>query len=376
MSKKLCILGIRGVPAAHGGFETFAARLAPYMVQKGWDVTVYCQHEGNSETYEDDWNGVTRVNIFVANDSAANTLVFDWKSILHASKNKDTLALTLGYNSAILSAYLPLRGIKNVINMDGIEWKRSKWSPLVRVWFWLNEHIGSRSGTHLVADHPEIKSHLVRSVKDDKVTVIPYGGDDLDISTSDINLISHLDIESKQYCVIIARPEPENSLLEIVQSFSTKPRGIKLVILGSLEESNEYHKRVLDAASDEVTFPGAIYDINIVTALRAHALFYLHGHTVGGTNPSLVEAMGAKNAVIAHDNKFNRWVVGDGAVYFNDQTSCEQAIEQLINSPEVVKELQHSCTERFNAEFTWDHILGQYESLLDEQYVAVASSSS
>ena len=119
---------------------------------------------------------------------------------------------------------------------------------------------------------------------------------------------------------MIARAEPENSILEVVQAWSRKPRGCKLVVLGKYEAGHAYQRAVQAAASAEVVFPGAVYEKPVVQALRFHARFYVHEHQVGGTNPSLVESLGTGNAVLAHDNAYNRWVAGDAGVYFADES--------------------------------------------------------
>ena len=362
MSKnKISILGIRGIPAGHGGFETFAEGLAPYLVEQGWNVTVYCQMEGPSKVETRTWKGVELVDIYVQQTGPLSTFIFDWKSILHAAK-AGGLMLTLGYNTAIFNFWFRLKGIKNVINMDGIEWRREKWSFPLRAWFYINEKLGSWLGNHLIADHPEIKTHLERNVHADKITVIPYGADD--IASADKAHIEQYELESKKYGILIARPEPENSILEIVSAFSSKPRDVKLVILGNYDKENKYHNIVLNAASNDVVFLGAIYDSEIVGALRFHALFYAHGHRVGGTNPSLVEAMGAGNVVIAHDNKFNKWVAGDGQLYFSNIEECTSIFNETLSDQEELIKAEESSKLRFRNKFTWLSILQQYESVL------------
>jgi glycosyltransferase involved in cell wall biosynthesis len=131
----------------------------------------------------------------------------------------------------------------------------------------------------------------------------------------------------------------------------------------------------MDAASEEVVFPGAIYDARTVRALRFHARFYLHGHKVGGTNPSLVEALGAGNAIIAHDNVFNRWVAGAGGRYFASQSQCEDHIAEVLGDDDTVAMMRASSVERFANAFRWDGILDQYEMLL-ERYCDVESRES
>jgi glycosyltransferase involved in cell wall biosynthesis len=165
---------------------------------------------------------------------------------------------------------------------------------------------------------------------------------------------------------LIARAEPENSVLEVVQAWSRKPRGCKLVVLGKYEAGHAYQRAVQAAASAEVIFPGAIYEKPVVQALRFHARFYVHGHQVGGTNPSLVESLGTGNAVLAHDNAYNRWVAGDAGVYFADESGCALAIERLLTGSDDLAALQNAARARHSAAFTWDKVLGEYEVLLRE----------
>ena len=349
------------MPAAHGGFETFAEHLALHLVQRGWRVTVYCQEEGNGPAVQDEWQGVQRVRIPVAQPGPRGTVVFDWKATLHAATAGD-LCLTLGYNTALFCAVLRLRGAPNVINMDGIEWRRDKWGALAKAWFWVNEKAGCWLANHLVADHPEIARHLARNVSGSKITTIAYGADAL-VGLMDAP-VRALGLLPGCYLTLVARPEPENSVLEVVQAFSRRQRGHTLAVLGNYSESNPYHRAVRAAASGEVRFLGAIYDKPVLQALRVHCSAYVHGHRVGGTNPSLVEALGAGNAVLAHDNRFNRWVAGDAARYFDGVDSCAAALDALLVDESVLRALRMAARQRFEQAFTWPMILQQYETLL------------
>lgn len=361
----LRILGTRGVPAAHGGFETFAEHLALYLVQRGWRVIVYCQEEGSGPVFEDRWEGVERIHIPVAGDGPKSTIVFDWKATLHAAGRRD-LCLTLGYNTAVFCALLRLKGVPNVINMDGIEWSRAKWGPVAKTWFWMNDWAGCWLGNHLVADHPEIKVHLSSRVSPSKITTIAYGADR--ITSMPDEPVRALGLEPGRYLTLVARPEPENSILEVVGGFSRKPRGIRLAVLGNYSEANAYHRAVKAAAGDEVSFLGAIYDKPVVQALRFHSLAYVHGHQVGGTNPSLVEALGAGNAVIAHDNRFNRWVAGEGARFFDSADSFAAVVEALVRDPMQLKSMSAASLARFESGLLWEQVLTDYELLL-KKYV-------
>ena len=362
MRKVLRILGTRGVPAAHGGFETFAEQLALYLVDKGWRVVVYCQDDGAGPVIEDHWQGVERVRFPVTASGPRGTILFDWRSTVHAARHRD-LCLTLGYNTALFCTLLRLKGVPNLINMDGIEWSRAKWGPVAKSWFWLNERAGCWLGDHLVADHPQIKAHLQTRVSGSKITMIPYGADT--VSAAPTEPVRALGLQPGRFMTVIARAEPENSLLEVVQGFSAKPRGCELAVLGNYEESNGYHRAVRAAASNEVRFLGAIYEKPVVQALRFHSAAYIHGHQVGGTNPSLVEAMGAGNPVVAHDNRFNRWVAGDGAAYFTCANSVSDRMDELLSSDTQLHDMRRLGQEQFNSGYTWSDVLNQYETLLD-----------
>lgn len=358
----LSILGIRGIPAQHGGFETFAEKLSLYLIDKGWTVTVYCQEDGDGQITESIWCGVRRIHIPVNRSGAAGTVVFDWKATCH-SLRQSGLFLTLGYNTAFFNMAHRLKGYTNIFNMDGIEWRRDKWGAIAKTWFWLNERAGCWIGNHLVADHPKIKDHLSSRVSEKKITMIPYGGDEIDDSNA--SFLVPYNIEPGKFSVIIARPEPENSFLEMVRAFSQSPRNHKLVVLGNFNpSSNMFHRQVMDAASEEVIFPGAIYETDVVQALRFFCRFYLHGHRVGGTNPSLVEAMGAGCAVIAHDNQFNRWVAGPDAAYFENEIACAALFDRLLLDDTALARMKEASRARFHERFTWDHVLREYETLL------------
>lgn len=362
MKKTLRILGIRGLPAAHGGFETFAEHLSLYLRDRGWRVIVYCQENGKGPVVHDTWNGIERVRISVPGEGSLSTMHFDWLSICDAAKQGD-LCLTLGYNTAIFDTVLRLRGVPNIINMDGIEWVRAKWGKLAKTWFWMNDWVGCWVGNHLVADHPAIRDHLLTRVSGDKITTIPYGA--IPVESAPEEPLQALGLEPGKYLTVIARPEPENSLLEIVKAFSAKPRGYKLAVLGNYSDSCAYQRSVKMAASKEVLFLGAIYDAPVVQALRFHCAVYVHGHQVGGTNPSLVEALGAGNAVIAHDNRFNRWVAGEGAFYFDSVEALSTQFDKLLSDHPTLTRMRMASRKRFQQALTWPIVLRDYERLLE-----------
>ncbi len=364
-SKQVNIMGIRGIPAAHGGFETFAGRLAPYLRDRGWKVNVYCQLEPDpngmlAPDFEDDWDGIHRIHLGTRQAGSVASMIFDWRCTVDVQRRQG-VDLILGYNTAIFMIPSRLLGRRVVMNMDGIEWKRAKWSSPVKAWFLLNEFVGANVSSLPIADHPEIARHLQRHWCNRSV-VIPYGADTIENAPAD--RLATWGLESKAYFISIARIEPENSILDIVVAFSAARRGVKLMVLGKLDLDNAYHRAVRAAASSEVAFPGAIYDETLVGALRFHCLAYLHGHQVGGTNPSLVEALGAGCAVIAHNNRFNRWVAGPDQIYFDDAEHLKACLNSVLGKQIDLTSNRASARSRHAAEFRWEKVLEAYEAVL------------
>ena len=360
-TRRVAILGTRGIPAAHGGFETFAQRLSLWLIDRGWDVEVYCQNEGGDAP--DNWRGVDLRHIRTKARGPLGTMEFDLRSVLKASA-RDQLILTLGYNTAIFSLLHRVKGAVNVVNMDGLEWKRSKWSWGVRQWFKVNERCATILSDHLIADHPRIADRLRNLTSKKPVTMIPYGSDP--IVTADASHLGQFGIAPQEYALAIARIEPENQTLDMVRAFSAKPRGKKLMVLGALvPERYSYHAAVQAAAGPEVIFPGSIYEPPVVEALRRHALFYIHGHQVGGTNPTLVETLGAGCPVLAHGNEFNTWVAGPAQAYFSSYTELEEQITRLVQTPaDCMRAMSDACRQRHAEDFRWDPILQKYEDVL------------
>jgi glycosyltransferase involved in cell wall biosynthesis len=369
------LLGTRGLPAAHGGFETFAQRLSLHLVERGWQVRVYGQAVGRGPARRDAWHGIERVTLPVPWPGALGSVLFDWRAIgellRHArlSGQPPGLALTLGYNTALFCQRLRRAGWVNVVNMDGLEWAREKWGPLARGWFRLNERAAVMLADHLIADHPVIATRL-NALGSTPVHGIAYGADpppeaDAALQRDEAQALAGLSLEPGRYLTLIARPEPENSVLEAVRGFSMRPRGLPLVVLGEYTDEQRYHRAVREAAGPEVRFPGPIYDARTLHALRRHALAYVHGHRVGGTNPSLVEALAAGNPVIAHDNAFNRQVAGEAAAaWFCDAPSFDATLAAVLDDRPRLAQMAAAARARHTEAYRWEPILERYESLL------------
>lgn len=365
MKKNLYIIGTRGLPAKHGGFETFAEKLSLYLVNKNWNVFVYCQKIKKLEKI-DKWKRINLININVKNNNPLSSVIFDYKSILHASKQKG-IFLILGYNTAIFNFILKIKKKNSIINMDGIEWKREKWSKIIKIWFYINEFFGMLFSRVAVADNPHIKSYLLSKYRTKKIIMIPYGAENK--IYNGIQVLKKYGLQKKKYAIMVARPEPENSVYEIIKVFSKKKRNIKLAVIGSYDfKYNDFHKKIKKISSKEIYFLGSIYDKKKITTLRSNSMFYFHGHKVGGTNPALVEALATKCPIIAYDNLFNRWVAKNAAIYFNDDASLDKNINYIISSNKFRNKLSYNSYNRFLENFTWKKILKKYEYYLNKNY--------
>lgn len=359
----VAILGCRGIPARHGGFETFAEILATDLVGRGWSVDVYCQEAGDGPVRTDDWRGVTRHRIPVPRSGALGTVQFDLRSMRLASRRRGPILL-LGYNTGLFAAIARLHGRAVLVNMDGLEWRRAKWSFAARAWLRINEIATARIASHLVADHPEIARHLEPLAAPDRITMIPYGAEappDGDAGRT----LDELGLTPGGYLLWVARIEPDNRALDVIEAYGRRPRGLPLVMVGDLEVgSRRYHRTVRDRASPGVRLPGPIYDRDRLGILRRHAAGYLHGHRVGGTNPSLVEALAAGNPVLADDNPFNRWTAGDAALYFRTVDELDARLGELERDPDLRARLSAAAVRQHAERFRWPPILDRYRALL------------
>ncbi|WP_439594257.1 DUF1972 domain-containing protein [Microbacterium sp.] len=364
MASTVRILGTHGVPAAYGGFETAAENVGLYLRDQGWNVIVYCQLEGEGPVEVDEWNGLQRVKIREARPGWKGTSAFDLTSIRHATAaHRDgDVWLTFGYNTGVFDVMPRLRGIPNVINMDGMEWTRKRWGVVKQGILLANERLAGWVGDVLIADHPVIATYLRRHFGRRRVQTITYGAHEVTSAPEDP--LGEFALTAGEYGIVVCRPIPENSVLEIVTAWSAARRGMPLVVVGPYSQDDPYQAAVMTAASDEVLFPGAIFDAERLQALRFHAALYLHGHTVGGTNPSLVEAMAAGNAIVAQDNAYNTWVAGPGNAYFRGSADLEPLLGALLADPERRRRMGDASRARFRAEFTWQKIGSEYEASL------------
>jgi glycosyltransferase involved in cell wall biosynthesis len=364
MKKSIAILGTRGIPARYGGFETFAEELALRLARQGVDVTVYCV-KGAGES-PPSYHGVRLVYIPSFSCGPFTTILFDLLCLWDARKRHDVIYM-LGYGAAHFCLIPRLWGSKIWLNVDGIEWARAKWSATAKFYFKAMEWFSTWVPDLIIADANGIKTHLENRHRClSCCTVIPYGAEVVE-TPPDTGLLSQWDLLPQEFYLVVSRIEPENHVREIVEGYKISKSTIPLVVVGNHKSGTAYADSLLLLADDNVRFIGGVYEKEKLQALRYHSLAYFHGHSVGGTNPSLLEALGCGNLIVAHDNVFNREVTGEIGFYFKvpeDIPSLVGKIERL--SIEERQSLTCKAKSRIRENYDWDEISNFYHQILTD----------
>lgn len=357
---KIAILGTRGIPNNHGGFEQFAEYLSQYLADKGHDVFVYNSH---THPYQKKlWNGVNIIHCKDPEDriGTAGQFVYDFNCILDSRKRNFDVILQLGYTSSSVWGWLLPKKSVIVTNMDGLEWKRSKYSKPVREFLKIAERLAIQTSNFLVADSIGIKQYLEEKYSKQS-EYIAYGAELF--KTPNLEVLKSYNVREYNYNMLIARLEPENNIEVILDGISkTRDSRVFLVIGKHETKYGEYLKNKFKEF-DQIRFMGGIYNMNHLNNLRFHSNLYFHGHSVGGTNPSLLEAMASNCLIVANDNVFNRGVLGEDALYFKDSKDVVNYLE--TEKREHLIFLKNN-SEKIKNELNWSVINGKYEKFLEE----------
>ena len=356
---KIAILGTRGIPNYYGGFEQFAQYLSVGLVKNNHEVFVY--NSSNHPYQESEYRGVKIIHCYDPEDriGTVGQFVYDFNCILDSRKRNFDIILQLGYTSSSIFNFL-FKNSRIVTNMDGLEWKRSKYSKPVQIFLKYAEKLAVSYSDILIADSKGIKEYL-----DSKYNLnskfIPYGADAN--QQFDLAHLNKFSLEPYRYDMLIARLEPENSVKEIIEGFAASTTSRNLVIVGSTSTNlGQYLKN--NIKDKRLLYLEYISDINQLNSLRYYSNLYFHGHTVGGTNPSLLEAMASQALVCANDNVFNRSILGDDAHYFTSSKNVSKLVNSL-NKDEYSKFVT-SNRNKIIETYNWESIIKQYEKVLDE----------
>lgn len=357
---EIAMVGTRGVPAAYGGFKTAVEEVGRRLVERGHRVTVYSRR---AEQRVREHLGMRVVHLPALHQKQLETLSHTGLSALHlVTRHRPDAAFVFNAANSPLLGVLRARRVPVALHMDGLEWRRSKWGPRGQAYYLRAEEHGVRTADALIADAPGIADYY-RHQFDVPTELIRYGAPILE--DVPVAALAELGLEAGRYHVVVARFEPENHVREIVEGYHRSDARLPLVVVGSAPYSAGYTQAIQRAAEADprIRLLGAVYDQDVLDALYAHAATYLHGHSVGGTNPSLLRAMGAGTPVIAYDVGFNRETLDEDAWFFAGAAEIPAALHAAESDPEAAARRGVRHRDRARAAFCWEGVASAYEDL-------------
>lgn len=352
---KIAILGTRGIPNHYGGFEQFAEFFSVYLVEKGHEVYVYNSH--NHPHQEKTFHGV---HILHQNDpehkmGTFGQFIYDYNCIMDSRKRNFDIILQLGYTSNSIWFFLLPKKPLIITNMDGLEWKRSKYSRPVRQFLKFAERLAAISSDYLVADSLGIQKFLKKQYGKES-EYIAYGA--YPFESPDPSVLAEYQVEQDHFHMVMARFEPENNIDMVLEGIVESGTQTPILVIGKHQTKYGSYLKNKFAAYPNIRFMGGIYNLAHLNNLRYFSSLYFHGHSVGGTNPSLLEAMASGALICAHDNDFNRGVLADNGFYFGSAS----AVASLVRNVKKSDNLQRvaSNLEDIKTNFNWEKINGEY----------------
>jgi glycosyltransferase involved in cell wall biosynthesis len=361
---KIAILGTRGIPNNYGGFEQLAQFLSLGLLAKGHHVYVYCSSRHAYQ--EKEWQGIHLIHQKDPEDrlGTAGQFIYDLNCIRDSRNRNFDVILNLGYTSSSVWMNLFPKLTKVITNMDGLEWKRSKYSRKVQKFLLFAEKLAVRKSDALVADSKAIQVYLQEKYGIVS-TFIAYGAEIF--RDPDQSCLAAFQLKPYAFDLLIARMEPENNIEVIldgvVKSKSTRP----FLVVGNPENKFGLYLKNKFKEEKRILFMGSIYDTKVIDNLRHYANLYFHGHSVGGTNPSLLEAMGCHSLICAHDNVFNKSILGPDAFYFSNARQVADRLDATNTREQGASYLQANLA-KIRESYSWSHIIEQYESLMLSQF--------
>lgn len=352
------MVGTRGVPARYGGFETAIEEIGWRLAAAGHEILVFCRSTPAEEALAE-YRGMTLVHLPAVRTRTLETLSHTAMSVVHGSlRGTDAAILFNAANSPLLPVFR-LRGIPVATHVDGLEWRRSKWGPAGRRYYRLAESLAVRWSDELIADAQGIADYYLDEFSAPS-RLIAYGATQIDAVGSE--RLPDLQLEPHGYHLVVARFEPENHVLEIVKGYVASSSSLPLVVVGSAPYSDAYTTAVRQAADERVKLVGGVWDQVLLNQLYANCASYLHGHSVGGTNPSLLRAAGAGAPVLAFDSVFNREVAGGNGKYFNGPSSVARLLADIEADPASARELGDGL-KAASQRYSWDGVAEEYALL-------------
>jgi glycosyltransferase involved in cell wall biosynthesis len=361
------MFGLYGMPLPQlhfTGFETAFGEIAPRLVEAGHEVTIYCRSSHYPEELRVPEHRGVRLRFVPSpggkNFSAVTATLF---AVLHAlARGRYDIYLFVNVGMGHHAALCRLFGRRVVMNVDGLDWKRAKWGAVAKFYFLSAAHSAMRFCHALITDAEAMRQFYLDEFSKE-TTMIAYGANIE--SSEDPSLIAPFGVEPDSYYLIASRLVPENHADLIAEAFLRAGSPKKLVIAGGANYDSPFHRKLRALQSERVILTGHIHDQRVVKELHCNCFAYVHGHSVGGTNPSLLKAMAYGNCILALDTVFNREVLGGaGLLFARDQEALAEIMQRIEADPSLVADLRRRGPARITAEYTWEKITRQYDELL------------
>jgi glycosyltransferase involved in cell wall biosynthesis len=358
---RIAIIGTRGIPAKYGGFETFAEKISTLLVNKGYHVDIQCD-AGSFDHDSHNGSGL----FYSSYTKTDNTIRYYWDGIKWGCRNSDILLIaTTGGSIFYFLKYFRKKVFITIT--DGIESRRSKWPLPHRIYLRFSEGLAARLSDYLIADSQKISEYLESAypAAKNKIHIIEYGADI--VGSFNQRFLDRYGLVPYKYYLLVCRMEPENNIKMIIDGFKMTESDNKLFIVGRLTDTR-YAREIIARADDpRIQLAGGIYNDEELKSLRFACKAYIHGHSVGGTNPSLLEAMGSGNICICHNNVFNREVTGEKQLYFSNPDDLAEMIEKVEHaSSDELNAYKNDALRRIESHYTWDQILNKYIRLFED----------
>lgn len=382
--KNIYIIGSKGIPAKYGGFETFVENLTAKKISENIKYHVACMANDEKEF---EYNGARCFNVIVPNIGPAKAVYYDIqalkKCIEHIKENKISnaivyvLACRIGPFISHYKKILHKLDCKLFVNPDGHEWKRAKWNSLIKKYWKLSERLMVKHADLLICDSINIEKYIQEDYKkyNPKTTFIAYGADIEKSKLDDndeilLNWYKEKGVSKKEYYLAVGRFVPENNFETMIKEFMKSKTKKDFVLITNVEKNKFYDelKEKTHFENDErIKFVGTVYDQELIKKIRENAFAYLHGHSVGGTNPSLIEALASTELNLLYDVGFNREVGEDGALYWSlNENNLSNMINELENiNKEKIETYSEKAKKRIFEQYSWKKIIKDYEGILN-----------
>jgi glycosyltransferase involved in cell wall biosynthesis len=363
---RIAILGSRGYPQTYSGYEVFVRELAPRLVSRGHEVIVYCRRSLFKERPKY-YKGVRLVYLPNIETKSLGTFSHTLLSMFDVLFRRVDVALVVNISNAFHCVIPRAFGKRVAINVDGLDWKRDKWGPLAKKYFYWNaKAVGRICPKGVITDAQEMRRIYLEDF-DTPSACIAYGAD-LE-ATVDSGSLRQYGLEPFEYYLILSRMVPENNADLIVRAFERVRTSKVLAIAGDANYRSDFVDRLKRTTDKRVRFIGHVGNPDHVKELHSNAYAYVHGHSLGGTNPSLLTALASRNCVLALNTPFNLEVLEDyGILFERDPVDLARKLQFVDEHPEQVAAYRTRAPRRILEAYTWEKITNQYEELFHQLY--------